>query len=58
MVFSEDRPNGAVEDAHLRAVAAETLEVSAQKYEVVRISAHIFAPETAEKAVHLLLETL
>ena len=55
---SEDRPNGAVEDAHLRAVAAETLEVSAQKYEVVRISAHIFAPETAEKAVHLLLETL
>ncbi|XDZ64440.1 Tm-1-like ATP-binding domain-containing protein [Alphaproteobacteria bacterium LSUCC0396] len=55
---SEDRPDGAIEDADLREVAAQSLEASAQRYEVVRTSAHIFAPETANKAVHLLLEIL
>jgi len=55
---SEDRPGGAIEDPDLRNVAACVLEARAKAYETVRIDAHISAPEAAEKAVGVLLQSL
>ncbi|ABD54304.1 Tm-1-like ATP-binding domain-containing protein [Jannaschia sp. CCS1] len=50
----EDRPGGAIEDAGLRDIAADLLEVKAQAYSVTRIPHHINTPETAKAVVEAL----
>lgn len=50
----EDRPGGAIEDANLREVFAQTLEPEAQTFQVTRIPHHINTPETAKAAVEAL----
>ncbi len=50
----EDRIGGAIEDAHLRTVAAEVLEAEARAYSTQRIPDHINTPETAQAAVSAL----
>ncbi|MEX3016132.1 Tm-1-like ATP-binding domain-containing protein [Gymnodinialimonas hymeniacidonis] len=50
----EDRIGGAIEDAHLRVVAAEVLEAEAQAYTVARIPDHINTTEAAQAAVDAL----
>ncbi len=54
----EDRPGGAIEDAELRAIAAEVLETEARAYTTQRLAAHINAAATAETAVAALLERM
>jgi len=50
----EDRPGGAIEDAALREITAQTLERDAQAYTVTRLPHHINTPETAKAAVDAL----
>jgi uncharacterized protein (UPF0261 family) len=54
----EDRPGGAIEDATLREIAADTLERAARAYSVARLPDHINAPETATAAVDALLQRM
>ena len=54
----EDRPGGAIEDAALREVAAQTLENRAQAYEVTRMPHHINTRETAHAAVAALCDAI
>lgn len=55
---SEDRPGGAIEDAGLRACAAEIFEAEARAYSVTRLPHHLNDPETAAEAVSRLLPHL
>lgn len=54
----EDRPGGAIEDPRLREIAAEVLEAEARHYTTARLPHHINTTETAEAAVHALLERI
>lgn len=51
---SEDRPGGAIEDPHLREIAADTLEAAARAFTVTRLPHHINTTETAAAAVKAL----
>lgn len=54
----EDRPGGAIDAPHLRAIAAEVLETSARAFTVARLDNHINDPATAHAAVAALLERM
>ncbi|MEM9317993.1 MAG: Tm-1-like ATP-binding domain-containing protein [Pseudomonadota bacterium] len=54
----EDRPGGAIEDPHLREIAADVLEREAGAYRVSRIKDHINTGETAQAAVEALQEVM
>ena len=54
----EDRPQGAIEDPRLRAIAADVLVAEARAFETRRLDAHINAPDTARAAVDALLSFL
>lgn len=54
----EDRPGGAIEAPHLRAIAAERLEQAARAFTVERLPHHINAPETADAAVAALFDRM
>lgn len=54
----EDRPGGAIEDAALRAIAADILTDHARAYTVERLPDHINAPQTAAAAVAALRDHL
>lgn len=54
----EDRPGGAIEDATLREIAADTLTRDARAYTVARVPHHINTAETAHAAVAALMTAL
>lgn len=54
----EDRPGGAIEDPRLREIAAEVLEAEARAFSTERVPHHINTTETAQAAVHALMERM
>lgn len=54
----EDRPGGAIEDPRLREIAAEILETEARAYSTERVPHHINTTQTAQAAVHALMERM
>lgn len=54
----EDRPGGAIEAVHLRALAADILTAAARNYQVERLPHHINADQTAQAAVTALLQRM
>tara|TARA_B100000497_G_scaffold127937_1_gene171880 strand:+ start:8122 stop:9258 length:1137 start_codon:yes stop_codon:yes gene_type:complete len=52
-----DKPGGVIEDPDLRAICAETLEAELNaNVPVIRLDAHLFAPEVTEKIIMTLAE--
>lgn len=54
----EDRPGGAINAPHLRAIAADILTRNARAYAVAPLPHHINAPETAQAAVAALYDRM
>ena len=54
----EDRSGGAIEDPHLREIAADILAREAKAFTVARVPHHINDPQTGEGAVKALLQRM